>query len=340
MNTKWAAIFGLNLIFLQMSSCAQQTPVTNDAEQDMALRASNSLKTALALGSPDTQRITLMILNKKFKEFEELSKSYEEGFSKNPLFETPLRKLYDAIYAEGAYRTDISRALDVWVETRPTYMSFAARGIFKANLGISARGYNYIANTSPKRITMMKQFHGEAMPDLLRAIKENPKFTPSYVSLLNILRASGDFSEAEKVEQLGINAVPNSFYIRYAFIQILTPRWGGSYSQMHKYIDSMRKDDFSNPRNWSLKGEVDAEKGLSAMLANQYESAIKFYTKALSYGDRCDHLKSRAYSYSQLKKYRLALDDYLHCKEIDKNDKSFDSTIEQLKSRLSEAQQL
>jgi tetratricopeptide (TPR) repeat protein len=305
----------LVLVGLSFSLCAAELSARE--ERAMAQRASSALKAALSLELRPPEEIRALILQERFAEFEALSKEYEEKFKTQPNYEAALTKLYSALNSTDP---SLVAKLDAWVAKRPSYMSYGARGIYKRDRGYAARGTASLRETPATRIARMEQLHFEAIPDLLAAVKENNRFAPAYVALIDITRGARNATIAEKAHTEGVQWVPTSYYIRHAYIVGLQPRWGGDYSLMQSYTDGLERAARLNPRVWSLKGEIAAQLGHSAWLSDDYPEAIKHYTEALRYGDRLDFLKSRGKIFMTMKHYAAARNDFTRYLEYSKSD--------------------
>jgi tetratricopeptide (TPR) repeat protein len=69
------------------------------------------------------------------------------------------------------------------------------------------------------------------------------------------------------------------------------------------------------------------------MLNKDYTKAIRYYTEALSYGERMSFLKNRGQMYMEAKQYALALKDFQRCRKYDKSDKEVNGWIDYLNAR-------
>jgi hypothetical protein len=322
---KYSCFMLLVTSLLLLCMCIAADCATNS--QMMAGRATKALLAAKKLENPDTTEITNLILQERFEEFEKRSKIYERKFLKDQLYESPLNKLYGALDYKNNH---LLEKLDKWVKRRPSYVSYAARGVYKVNRGYEVRGTKYINETPPGNINKMMILHQEARNDLLRAIKENKRLSQAYCSLILLEKASGNTDNAREVLEKAIRSIPETYYIRYTYLTSLHPRWGGSYEQMEEYANSLDKEALINPRIWSLKAEVPAERGFTAFLNHDYNNAIQYYTEALSYGERMSFLKYRGYMYMVTKQYDLALKDFTRYRKYDKTDGDVNSYIAQL----------
>lgn len=295
--------------------------------QDMALRATEGLKAARTLDVPQPREVTSLVLAERFEEFERRSKSYEAKFAQDPAYESPLIKLYDALERTN---NQVLEKLDKWVASRPSYISYGARGVWKERRGYWLRGGEFVERTPPESFASMRRAHEEARRDLSIALEMNSKFAPAYNSLIRIERASGSRKSAKTILATAVRQIPHTYYVRFEYLQALTPRWGGSYQRMQIYTDDLDKKAIANPRIWSLKGEAFADRGVKAWNASDYEAAARHYTVALSYGDRMEFLKDRGYVYIGLGQYDLALADLVRYRQYDPGNAEVNQYISRL----------
>jgi tetratricopeptide (TPR) repeat protein len=280
------------------------------------------------------QEITALILQERFEEFERRSKIYEAKFALDPAYESPLIKLYDALERGN---NKVLEKLDKWVAARPSYISYGARGVWKERRGYWLRGGEFIERTAPESFASMRRVHEEARRDLSIALEMNRKFAPAYNSLIRIERAGGSRKSAKAILATAVREIPHTYYVRFEYLQALTPRWGGSYERMRIYTDDLDRKAVVNPRIWSLKGEAFADRGVKAWNASDYEAAARHYTMALSYGDRMEFLKDRGYVYIGLGQYELALADLVRYRQYDPDNVEVNRYISRLSATNAQA---
>lgn len=324
------------VIFL-FSNCGSQTPQGDTSSKSeayrqlMAERATNALMAVRKIDSPVSAEITNLILQEKFEEFEKQSKYYEEQISKDPLYESPLFKLYEALDADSNH---LLEKMNKWVEKRPSYISYAARGICKANQGWKIRGDKFVSETAPENLLMMHLFHEDGKTDLIAAIELNDRFFPAYSSLIGIEMAKGDIDSTKDIHDMAVRSIPETYYVRYDYLRSLQPRWGGSFELMEEYVNTLDKAAKKNPRIWSLKGELPAEHGQVAWADSDYVSAIQYFTEALSYCERMSFLKYRGRLYMLTGQDNLALEDFLKYRKYIDADRVVNAYITSLTEKL------
>lgn len=161
----------------------------------------------------------------KFEELETASKAYEAAFKLDSLAESNLMKLYMDIRQCRSPGRDLLPQLDRWVETRPSYMSLAARGTYFAELGYMQGGGELIPNTPPSQLAAMRASHERALRDLEAALRLNPKFVPTYIALMKVHHATGSLEQAAAAVGAATKEIPKTYYIRGHYLRTLRPKW-------------------------------------------------------------------------------------------------------------------
>lgn len=306
------------LLVLLLANCSNER---NDVNVELKQAADEALKQSLSLSNeiPPSRGIQLLLVNEKFDEIEGIISALEKKYHENVLYESAYQKTYELFNAkDGA----MLQFLDRWVDKKGTYIAYGARGFFYSSSGFLVRGTDYIQNVPKENIIDMEKYHQEAIKDFKKALEINPQFSVAYTELIRIYKAYGDTVVLNQLLKSVVSVDPRIYYARTNYIDSLKPVWGGSYREMEKFIDETMKYVSLNPRLWSLKGEILAEKARFAKTKNDYKTSIEMYTKALEYADRSEWLKQRGYSYLKTKQYKFALKDfdrYLVYKPYDSN---------------------
>jgi tetratricopeptide (TPR) repeat protein len=268
--------------------------------------ANTALKEALDLGYPNKSLILSMLSKKEYSELETYFANLEIKYMNETSYESLLLKSYQNFDSQfDAFLPHLNE----WVKNRGTHIAFCARGFYFANEGFKIRGTKYIKDTPKNNLIKMHEFHEKAKIDLEKSIEINPDFMPAYEQLIRISMAAGDNVYKKAIYQEAIKHDKRTYYVRYAYLLSLEPRWGGTYSQMQSVINESINFAHLNPRIWSLKGAIDFEKAYVLILEKKYHAAIDFLNKAISYGDRTEWLNERADCYAETKQYKMELED-------------------------------
>jgi tetratricopeptide (TPR) repeat protein len=254
-----------------------------------------ALKRYVDFGGPNIMKIKHLVSSHDFQSLETWYENMFQQYKMDAQYEYYLQQGYDTFrQINGVSIKD----LDLWVTTTGSYISYAARGSYKA-----LQGSYYETQNRPR-------LHDEAAKDLQIAISKNPALMPAYASLVSIARESKMPFAAKEILQKAEQNDERTFIVRYQYLLSLQPRWGGSYKEMTKFAEQVIKYIDLNPRLWSLQGEADADRAEIYYKEGNYGSAIEAYTAALKFGDRVTWLKRRAECYEILGQKDKSLADY------------------------------
>jgi tetratricopeptide (TPR) repeat protein len=207
--------------------------------------------------------------------FSTLQSNFEQGRAT----EFDLLDAYKVFYQrEDSY----SPQLDRWIKAYPKSSSaYLARGVYYRKLGEFRRGGQYISQVPPEDVKYMEQMHVLATRDLETSLLINPKSYLAVLHLLNIAQFEGDAAAATRYLNLGNKIFSSNFLIRARYLIQLTPKWGGSYNEMDRFIGQCKSQgvpqrtiDLFNAIKFDDQGRAAEEDG-------QIEKAHALSEKAL-----------------------------------------------------------
>lgn len=207
--------------------------------------------------------------------FAELQRKFDEGDAT----EYNLLDAYKAFYQrEDRYRAE----LDSWIAAYPKSSSaYLARGVYFRKLGEFRRGTKYMAHVPQESVAYMLDMFGLAKQDLQTALRLNPKSYLAALHLLNIAQFEGDDAAAEKYLALGNRLLPTNFISRARYLISLTPRWGGSYALMDKFIADTRAQGVPQDKIDMLNAIKHDDQGAVAKQQGNTQEATEHFKKAL-----------------------------------------------------------
>ncbi|MFH2036605.1 MAG: hypothetical protein ABIJ45_09400 [Candidatus Zixiibacteriota bacterium] len=256
-------------------------------------RANETLRQSLIKSEIPIKEIASNLM---YQKYEELEKIYEEIFYQyraDVTYEARLWWAYDIFNPKSGLPIG---ELNRWVETTGSYIAYTARGFYYTNLAYAVRGQEYVANTPAEHLDEMHQYLAKAIPDLKKAIELNPKNMPAYAAMIQAAMSEPSV-DAEKYLETALKNDERSYYVRSQYMLKLQPRWGGSYEAMEQFGDETAAKADLNPRFWTFKGAVAADKASLAYDEGDMKTAAKFYNYAMKFGERVQWLQYRAACY-------------------------------------------
>ncbi len=297
-------------------------------------------ESAILIWSPNDQ--LKLIANKQYDELERKLILLADNFEMDNVHEWALISSSQQIarFNKPSFIKTLLPMLDSWVEDTGSFSSYTFRGFWYSGMANYYRGIGWIDSVSEENILQMRKNHKLALADFQSALKIRANFSPIYERMIQIGQASGDEDLKLSALRTGLDENPNSYWIRSKYLNSLTPRWGGSFDKMQQFINEAIKKADSNPRIWSLRGAVFAEKAFTEQLKKNYNEASKLYAKALGLGDKGRWIRQLAYSYFMLNEYDKSKNQILKWREYNKSSPWQTRRLEQLLADIERAEAL
>ncbi len=245
-----------------------------------------------------------LLLNGNYELLDEQLKSIQEAYERDPLEDNTwvLRSIFNV--------SDLSLAtyLEEWVTLMPdSYSAHLARGMYFATKGWDARDSRFIRLTSDEQLRKMRRWFDAAKAELLRALEINPRLEQAFSRLISIETALGDRESALHWLTVALELNPYSYFVRWAYLGSLEPRWGGSLSEIEAFANEALPYAEKRPRLILLQGYLYAELGRQKF-GESKEEALALHDKALSYGDSAWYLFLKADTLYMLSRYEEAIE--------------------------------
>lgn len=216
----------------------------------------------------------------------------------------------------GFCQKDLERYFNAWAAAKPqSPYAYLARGIYYSDMGWALRGGRWARETSEQQFAEMHAYLAKAHGDVLKALELDQSIVQGYIELIYIIMGEG--GDAEPIVEKALHINPYSLYIHSAYLKVLLPRWSGSMVEMEAFISTMRPYYGKNPRLRTLEGRLYIEKGDQYYFRRQYAEALKYYDKALSFGDSSMAYMKRGSTLFSLKKYAEAVTSFDKALKID-----------------------
>lgn len=256
--------------------------------------------------APQTADKLVLLALLEARRFADLDRCFEDY---QTAFELDARKEYWPSDALDAFRTGDARVgslLEEWTATSPkSWAALAARGAHRHALAWNLRGGGWADTVSDAVFAEFHRHEKEAAEDLRKAITRRPRFVAAHHALIQILRGS---PAARQVLDQALRACPECLEPRDAYLDALSPKWGGSYLQMETFVrESIASNP--NPRLKLLRGSILTERAAQAMNANKPGEAMAYQNEALAVGEDAGFLYRRAVIASSLGQRAASLAD-------------------------------
>lgn len=197
---------------------------------------------------------------------------------------------------------------DDWVRSAPdSWVALTARAAYHKSSGWKARGTRPAKDTTDDQFRRMVDDFLLAVRDLEASLRIRPRQLYAYVILMEISQTLGDRDRDARLARKALGFYPGSYLVRHRHMISLTPRWGGSYEAMERFVRETAPHAGRNPRLKILPGFIPWDQGRRAAAAGEYPTATALYEEALSHGENWNFLYDLADCHYRAKRYDDAL---------------------------------
>ncbi len=143
------------------------------------------------------------------------------------------------------FDVDIENA-NQWIEHSPN-SEFAY--VFRAHVyhirGWDVRGNKFVNKTSRKNFIGMEQYFHLAIADYQQALKINKKNDYAWSSLVSLSKTSSKLGLSfQGLLESSDEHLPGSYFIKFRYLNRLQPKWGGSFSEMFRFVRAQNVKEF------------------------------------------------------------------------------------------------
>ena len=200
--------------------------------------------------------------------------------------------------------------LNKWIAARRgSAYAYLARAKYFSDMGWDARGTNWASETKKAQFDRMENYFTKAVADIKHTISIDPNIIDAYTEMIKISKTMSSIDDKEYLDK-ALLIDPYAFWPRWFHMFNLLPRWGGSLSEMSRYLEATRPYFGKNPKLRVLEGLVSIEFGDSALWNKDYEKALRYYTDALKYGEVNFYYKKRGSVLKELNRFEDAKKDF------------------------------
>lgn len=235
----------------------------------------------IALPTEQKQAIVKLLRTSQFAQLEQHYNQLQARYEKNQnLDDWQLMLQYQPFYDADP---TLEAPLKKWIAAFPkSYPAHLARGIYYTKVAQQMRGSRWARDTSQRQFDEMWLYLALAVPDLERSMKLTAKPIVSVIQMLQVEKHASDpisyrklLDEANKIDPLNYGA-------RRRYLWTLTPRWGGSYEAMQKFLDECREQNLPQAHLALLESILYFDQGDMAYHRKNDAQAMAQLRKSLS----------------------------------------------------------
>jgi len=129
---------------------------------------------------------------------------------------------------------------DEWVKASPKKaVPYLARANYLMELGLDARGTDYIRNTPKYKLAEMRRLFSLSLTDLNKVKAMNNKTAYPYAIELKLAMRQGTETLKKETYAQGVKRDPVLNWVRTAYFATLAPKWGGSIDEEQEFITEL-----------------------------------------------------------------------------------------------------
>ncbi len=224
------------------------------------------------------EAINNALTEKKISELENLMQSHIAAYKKGQISAEELSAKFSLFSTNKLAQETV---LDQWVSQYPSsHPALAARGSYLVGMAWSQRGTAAAKDTGAKQFENLQAYMGRAEADLKASIKLDDKPIHSYATLIQVAKGLNKKEEMREFLLAAIKADPKIFGARRAYLNAVTPKWGGSLLMMDEIIAEAKNSPMTDEDKRRLEADFFALKADQAKLDKDYNAALELYKKS------------------------------------------------------------
>lgn len=245
-----------------------------------------------------------LLRKEKYQRLDDAWRGLNEQFHKGEITEQQYEFEFDKF--EDIKKEDFIY-LQRWITvSKIPEIPLSVRGVGYQNLGWNERGYKFAKDTSEEQFNKMRQYFRKSIEDHNASLKLNKRMLFSYLSMLDISRASA-LLDSKEIFMDAVIQFPASILLNYRYMLTIEPKWGGSFLEMSEHAITQRKYVAMDPKLISLSGYDAVYKADGFWHEKDYDNAIKWYKRALLFGARSSFFNQLNKLYVFKKDYKNAI---------------------------------
>lgn len=231
------------------------------------------------LPSEDRQVVGNLLRAGQFAQLDQRYETFQQQYEHGQMTDRDLTLQYQAFY-DTSPRNETY--LNQWVTKNPkSYPARLARGIYYLKVGEEKRGGTWVQDTPPKNMVELSRFLDLSNADLVDSLPLTPK---PIVSLLTLVKSSmhRDGKQGNRMWLEYANRVdPKNYGVRRRYMETLTPRWGGSYEEMWRFLKECQDQHITAEHLRVLESRIHLDQADMMRYQGQREKALPLFKKVV-----------------------------------------------------------
>jgi tetratricopeptide (TPR) repeat protein len=224
------------------------------------------------------EAINKALAEKKINDLESLMQNHIASYKKGQITADELSERFSLFNTNNPA---LEPVLDQWISQYPkSSVALAARGSYFVATAWAQRGTAASKDTNAKQFENLQAYMGRAEKDLRISLLFDDKPIHSMVMLIQV--AKGLNKRQEMVETIlgAIKTDPKILGARRAYLNAVTPKWGGSFQMMDEIIAEAKSSPMTDNDKRRLEADFYALKADQAKQEKNYDAAHELYKKS------------------------------------------------------------
>lgn len=252
-----------------------------------------------------TREIRAELQGLDFDRLEARFAGLQSSWESNPRNDAPLLVAW---WVFGVPEESHGKLYDLWNEAKPdSAFAHTARGWYRMMLASAKRGAKWASETAASQMQAYDELNALARADLKEALHLQPKCIGAIWALASIEQLSRE--DRRKLYEDGLALDPASSILRYSYLRLLQPKWGGSLEEIDEVVQGTKPHLSANPDLAGIAGYPAYVEADGYYVGGDYQRAEEAYSRAVSAGPSARYLRARAEVRNRLGKFHEAIGD-------------------------------
>jgi len=218
--------------------------------------------------------------SRNYQELERALKVHLDAYAARKIPEAELASKFSVFYRSYG----LESRFDEWVSAFPrSYSARLARGIYLISDAWRRRGNRYADQTTDNQFQELIDTMKRAASDLQASLGMYERPVESYRYLIMVSMALG-LPSTRGLLDAALKLDPEAYFPRSDYLEAITPKWGGSTSQMDAFLEECKRSPMSDADKTRLEARYHLSLGGHEYMAKRYLAASGHYEKAYQLG--------------------------------------------------------
>lgn len=226
----------------------------------------------IELSPQERQSVVNLLQAGQFTQLDQRYGTFQRQYEQGQMNDRDLTLQYQAFYDTSP---ENEAYLNQWVtKNSKSYPARLARGIYNRKLGEKKRGFAFAKDTPPENMVELSKYLAMADKDLVDSLSLSQKPIVTLLHLVNSSMMRGDKERSLAWLNFAKRIDPVNYGVRRRYLLTLTPRWGGLYDEMWRFLKACQDQRTSAEYLRIFESEIYLDQAKSYAERDQREKAL------------------------------------------------------------------